>query len=193
MKLHLATLKSAVVKYGPLYGTMPETALKAEIAKDEKNFTEEEISEVFEAIKPDDSNPGQSNTTATTSTQSTEGVLLISEEPEWVQKVIDSYNEAKASNNKLLESNEQVLSGIENFRTAANDLIKGISANGVKSEKGEVPKAILTFNPEAKYVATGPIKHPHDIEKLIKKGDNVTKLGEAFITDMLARGGVEEA
>ncbi|MBB6109717.1 hypothetical protein SAMN05421821_105135 [Mucilaginibacter lappiensis] len=54
MGLHHATIKAAVKAYGPLH-TEGKTAdeVKAEIAKDEKGFTPDEVEEVYAAITAD--------------------------------------------------------------------------------------------------------------------------------------------
>lgn len=45
-KLHYKTLESAVAKYGPIQGKTEEE-VKAEIARDEKGFTPEQIDEIY--------------------------------------------------------------------------------------------------------------------------------------------------
>lgn len=46
------SLKAAVGKYGSLYGTMSEEALREEIAKSDKGFSAEQVEEIFLALVP---------------------------------------------------------------------------------------------------------------------------------------------
>lgn len=60
-KLHHKTLESAVAKYGPIQGKTEEE-VKAEIAKDEKGFTPEQIDEIYRNLEvpgPKDNDKGK--------------------------------------------------------------------------------------------------------------------------------------
>lgn len=54
MKLHYKSLKAAVAKYSPLVEQgKNEDDVKAELAKDEKAFTTEQVDEIYAAITAD--------------------------------------------------------------------------------------------------------------------------------------------
>lgn len=197
MGLHHATLKAAVLVYAALIGTMTETALKDEIAKDEKSFTPEEVEEIYAAVVKSTSD---ATTTKIEDDKKSElnfnGASLVTQEaPAWVAEVL-------ASNMETHKSNQAVIDSIAQFKELAGGLVKEVTeaakAN-VKAESiqitgsGYIESNLPVYNPDADYEVIVPFRDSKDFTKLHSIGDDVTQLGEDRIIHLLSTGNVAEA
>lgn len=193
MGLHHATLKAAVGRYGSFKDTLPADALKAEIAKDEKGFTPEEVDEIYEAIVSPDAQAGGDEPTAGDQTVSTQADGSIA--PEWAVAL-------QASNEAVIASNVAFTESVGEFKEFANKLVSEITKAGKasgKHESAKPAKPILTpetvnFDPEADYVVVKgqSFWDRNDHTREYKAGEDVTHLGEEILRSLLARELVEE-
>ncbi len=148
----------------------------------------------------------------TGSTSAAKGVILVSKEPEWVQKIVDAIQDLRAdiqvivlSKDELLEASQATVSvcegtikAVKTFDERAKDVVQEImkEAKGVAGANApvvETPKVEL--NPDAKYrVAKGQsFQDKNDPERVYKAGNDVSKLDPERLENLLAQGIIEEA
>lgn len=168
------SLKAAVAKYGPLHSDgKTDAEVKAELAKDERAFSAEQIDEIYAAIV----------TPEVEDSKQIEGTLQVSENPEWVQTILDS-------NAAVLASNQAVIAALEDLKSFADE----------RSSKpdGPVTTKILIedeFDEDADYeVAPGKdFADKSDFTKKYSEGDDVTHLGADRLKELLGKGLIVES
>jgi hypothetical protein len=193
MGLHHATLKAAVLVYAALIGTMTEASLKAEIAKDEKGFTSQEVDEIYTAVlkSVEDSKTEKSYVKE----NDNQPASAEADRPEWVDALLKSNAETQASN-------QLVVDAVNQFKELAGELVKEI----VEGAKASVEAAQINvpgpstfevqlsgYDKSAEYVVKVPFRDHKDFTKAYKVGEDVSNLGEERIKHLLLTGNVEEA
>jgi len=185
--LHHATLKAAVLVYAALIGTMTEESLKAEIAKNEKGFSPQEIDEIYAAVVK---SKGELNTEA-----ENQPATSVVDTPKWVAELL-------ASNLATQQSNQAVVDAISQFKELAGDLVSEVVTatkalgenNSVEvTGKQEMKLQLPEFDEDAIYEVIVPFRDSSDFTKLYKLGEDVSHLGEDRIKHLLLIGNVEEA
>jgi len=194
MGLHHATLKAAVLVYAALIGTMPEEALKAEIAKDEKGFNTEEVDEIYAAVLKSKSET-ESQTGSDPQLDFKDGILGSSERPTWLDELL-------ASNLALQESNQALIDAIGRFKESAGDLVSEVvkaAQDSVQnsiaevSGKQDIKLQLPEYDEDSVYEVVVPFRDSADFTKLYEAGEDVSHLGEHRIKHLLSTGNVEEA
>ncbi|RZM22528.1 MAG: hypothetical protein EOO88_29140 [Pedobacter sp.] len=165
------SLKAAVAKYGPLHSDgKTDAEVKAELAKDERGFTAEQIDEIYAAIvTPEVEDPKQ---------EQPQG----SETPDWVQTLLDS-------NAAVLESNQQVVEALEDLKSFADE------RSTSQSNSGELKVEVQLIDEDEDYeVAPGKsFRDPLDFTKEYTEGDDVTHLGVIKLQSLLNSGLIVES
>jgi len=166
------SLKAAVAKYGPLHSDgKTDAEVKAELAKDERAFSAEQINEIYDAIlTPADLFGGVDEQPAT---------LLEAPTPEWVQTILDS-------NAVVIESNQAVLDALESLKEFASER----SSNPNQSEK---PVQLIDEDEEYEVAPGKSFRDPLDFTKEYTEGDDVTHLGVIKLQSLLNSGLIQEA
>ena len=176
------SLKAAVAKYGPLHTDgKAEADVKAEMAKDEKGYSPEQIDEIYAAIiVPADLFGGDQGAGKG---EKPEAELLEAQTPEWVQTILDS-------NQAVLDSNQKVVDALEDLKLFADER----SSNA----GGEVKTKYLAedqFDEDEDYVvAEGKsFRDSNNFSIEYKQGEEVTHLGADRLKVLLSQGLVQEA
>ncbi|MCX3266545.1 hypothetical protein [Pedobacter agri] len=172
------SLKAAVAKYGSLHSDGKTDAdVKAELAKDERAFSAEQIDEIYAAIVTPNLFEGGDET------KHIEGTLQESEIPEWVQTILDS-------NKALIDSNNLVLSALDAFKENSADFVSQLVKEFAKPEadnSGELKSEVHLIDEDEEYeVAPGKsFRDPLDFTKEYTEGDDVTHLGLIKLQSLL--------
>jgi hypothetical protein len=187
MGLHHATLKAAVLVYAALIGTMTEESLKAEIAKDEKGFSPEEVDEIYAAVVKAQAELKADNV----ATQENQAAAAVVETPDWVAKLL-------ASNKATQVSNQLVIDAIGQFKELAADLVKQVvsgSQGSVVETTGssDIKINIPEYDEDADYEVLVPFRDSLNFAKVYEKGDDVSHLGKERIKHLLITGNIAEA
>jgi hypothetical protein len=172
------SLKAAVAKYGPLHTDgKAEADVKAELAKDERGFTPEQVDEIYAAIiGPPDLFDGDMDTKS----DDLPATLLVAKDPEWVQTILDS-------NAALIESNQKVIDALEDLKSFADE------RSTSPSQPVEI-KVQLVDEDEDYEVAPGKsFRDPIDFAKEYTEGDDVTHLGVIKLQALLNSGLIVES
>ncbi|WP_443945598.1 hypothetical protein ACJVDH_00370 [Pedobacter sp. AW1-32] len=173
------SLKAAVAKYGPLHSDgKTEAEVKAELGKDERAFSAEQIDEIYAAIVTPNLFEGGDE-----QPKHIEGTLQESETPEWVQTILDS-------NQAVLESNQAVIAALEDLKSFADE-------RSSKTDRPVTTKILIEdeFDEDADYeVAPGKdFADKSDFTKKYSEGDDVTHLGAERLKELLAKGLIVES
>lgn len=193
MGLHHETLKAAVLVYAALIGTMPEKALKAAIAKDEKGFTPEEVDEIYTASVKSKSET-ETQTSNTHQLDFKDRILVSGDRPAWLDELL-------ASNLAIKESNKALIDAITQFKESAGDLVQEVKTAATASAESNIEVTgnydlkiqIPDYNNDAVYEVVVPFRDSADFTKLYEAGEDVSHLGEHRIKHLLSTGNVEEA
>lgn len=176
------SLKAAVAKYGPLHSDgKTEADVKAELAKDERAFSVEQIDEIYSAIvTPEVEDPKYEPAT-----------LLEAQTPEWVQTILDS-------NQALIDSNNLVIASLDAFKENSADFVGQLVKEFGKSEtttSGELKVEVAIIDEDEDYeVAPGKsFRDPLDFTKEYAEGDDVTHLGVIKLQALLNSGLIVES
>jgi hypothetical protein len=186
MGLHHATLKAAVLVYAALIGTMPEEALKAEIAKDEKGFSPEEVDEIYVAVVKARAELKADNV----ATQENQPAAAVVETSEWVAELL-------ASNKATQVSNQLVIDAIGQLKELAAELVKevvlGAQVSVKTTDNSDIKIHLPEYDEDAIYEVVVPFRDSSNFAKVYEKGDDVSDLGEERIKHLLLTGNVAEA
>jgi len=182
------SLKAAVAKYGPLHiDGKTEADVKAELAKDERAFSTEQIDEIYSAIVAPNLFEGGDE-----QSKQVEGQLLEAQTPEWVQIVLDS-------NQALIDSNNLVLASLDAFKENSaefvSQLVKEFGKPEITTNSGELKVSVQLIDEDEDYeVAPGKsFRDPLDFTKEYTEGDDVTHLGVIKLQSLLNAGLIVES
>ncbi|PPK98979.1 hypothetical protein [Parapedobacter indicus] len=117
-----------------------------------------------------------------------EGKHLEPEDPEWVNQIIES-------NQRVIDSNNEVIEAIKSFNDNAKDVVRDIlhSANGKVETEEKKPEVVL--NRKAKYVvASGKRFADKESGGIIREaGFDVSSFSPERLRNLLSQGIIEES
>lgn len=171
------SLKAAVAKYGPLHSDgKTDAEVKAELAKDERGFTAEQIDEIYSAIVApiEDENPDEESQEKKDNSQDDSEEKI----PEWAIKILT----------------ESFAPLFQEVKDAIVDLKKSLAKSATEATPNAVKEVESDFDSEAKYVvAEGKSFKGADFSIEYKEGEDVMHLDVITLKRLYDGGFLVEA